>query len=104
MRHKKFLLIVALMCLVLGSSWSIVHALENGDLWMKDNDADTGTEPSTGSIYFSPDISVQNVRYASYSPLPYDPMVTVNFPQPSQNPIYGQANYVYVRVRYRSNC
>lgn len=54
------------------------------DVWMKDNAADTGHEPSTGTIYWSPDIKVCNgpIECATH-----------------QNPIGGTTNYVFVTLR-----
>lgn len=54
------------------------------DVWMKDNDADTGHEPSTGTIYWSPDIKVCNgpIECATH-----------------QNPIGGTTNWVFVTLR-----
>ncbi len=54
------------------------------DVYMRDNVGDVGNEPSTGSIYFSPDIRV---------------CATPVFCAVSQNPAVGVDNYVFVTLR-----
>ncbi|MDX8035380.1 hypothetical protein SK803_34665 [Lentzea sp. BCCO 10_0856] len=54
------------------------------DVYMRDNVSDIGNEPSTGSIYFSPDIKVCS------TPVPC---------AVSQNPVVGVNNYVFVTLR-----
>lgn len=55
------------------------------DVYMKDTAADFGTEPSTGTIYWSPDIKVCNNPSGCAS---------------SGNPVYGSPNnYVFVTLR-----
>lgn len=54
------------------------------DVYVRDNASDIGNEPSTGSIYFSPDIKV------CWTPTPC---------AVSQNPIAGATNYVFVTLR-----
>lgn len=54
------------------------------DVFMRDNVSDTGAEPSTGSIYHSPDIKV------CATPVPC---------AVSQNPVVGVNNYVFVDLR-----
>lgn len=58
------------------------------DLYIRDNNADTGMEPSLGTLYLSPDIWVS---------LTNDPATSV------PNPEYGQTNYVFVRTRNRGS-
>lgn len=58
------------------------------DLYIRDNNADTGMEPSLGTLYLSPDIWVS---------LTNDPATSV------PNPEYGQTNYVFVRVHNRGS-
>ncbi|ANZ41138.1 hypothetical protein BBK82_39320 [Lentzea guizhouensis] len=54
------------------------------DVYVRDNLADVGNEPSTGSIYHSPDIRV------CHTPVPC---------AVSQQPIVGATNYVFVNLR-----
>lgn len=54
------------------------------DLYVKDNDADTGGASSSGVFWLSPDLWVRNIQDGG----------TTN-----QNTIRGQDNYIYVRVR-----
>lgn len=54
------------------------------DVFVRDNVSDVGNEPSTGSIYYSPDIKV------CHTPVPC---------AVSQNPIVGVNNYVFVNLR-----
>jgi hypothetical protein len=54
------------------------------DVYMRDNAGDVGNEPSTGSIYFSPDIKVCST-----------PVLCAV----SQNPVVGVNNYVFVTLR-----
>ncbi|MEV6237662.1 hypothetical protein [Lentzea sp. NPDC051838] len=54
------------------------------DVYVRDNAGDVGNEPSTGSIYFSPDIKV------CWTPVPC---------AVSQNPRVGLTNYVFVTLR-----
>ncbi|MFC3897893.1 hypothetical protein ACFOWZ_41055 [Lentzea rhizosphaerae] len=54
------------------------------DVYMRDNFGDVGNEPSTGSIYTSPDIKV------CWTPVPC---------AVSQNPRAGLTNYVFVTLR-----
>ena len=58
------------------------------DVYMRDNVSDVGNEPSSGSIYFSPDIKV------CWTPTPC---------AVSQNPIAGATNYVFVTLRRKPN-
>ncbi len=60
------------------------HDLLPVDVFSKDNPSDTGDVPSTGAYWTSPDIWVRNSK---------DGMTA------HQNPIFGQVNYLYVRVR-----
>jgi len=74
---------------LLGSQGAIPPpASATADLWMKDTDADVGDEPNNNSTHFyiSDDIWVRNSN---------DGLTN----QESQNPIGGQTNFVYVRVR-----
>ncbi|MEU0880860.1 hypothetical protein ABZ345_19830 [Lentzea sp. NPDC005914] len=57
------------------------------DVYMRDNVTDVGNEPSTGSIYFSPDIKV------CWTPVPC---------AVSQNPRVGLNNYVFVTLRRKA--
>ncbi|MGB9176245.1 MAG: S8 family serine peptidase [Methanoregula sp.] len=57
------------------------------DLYIRDNAADTGIPPSTGTMYLSPDI------WVSLTNDPAEP--------PAPNPEYGQTNFVFVKVRNR---
>ncbi|MET9224331.1 hypothetical protein [Lentzea sp. NPDC003310] len=62
-----------------------VHATAyQRDVFVRDNVSDVGTEPSTGSIYYSPDIKVCS------TPVPC---------AVSQNPVVGVNNYVFVTLR-----
>lgn len=54
------------------------------DVYVRDNVSDVGSEPSSGSIYHSPDIKV------CWTPVPC---------AVSQNPIAGATNYVFVTLR-----
>ncbi len=54
------------------------------DVFVRDNVTDVGNEPSTGSIYYSPDIRV------CHTPV---------FCAVSQNPVVGVNNYVFVTLR-----
>lgn len=56
------------------------------DLYVKDNNADTGTGPSTGVFWLSPDLWVRNTQ---------DGQTT------NQDTIRGQDNFIYVQVRNR---
>ncbi len=74
---------------LLGSQGAIPPPTSStADLWMKDSDPDVGDEPNNNStlLYLSDDIWVRNAN---------DGLIN----QESQNPIGGQTNYVYVRVR-----
>ena len=54
------------------------------DVWTRDNSGDVGNEPySTGSIWHSPDIKICTTQNCATS----------------QNPEFGQTNYVYVTLR-----
>jgi hypothetical protein len=57
------------------------------DLYIKDNLADDGIPPSSGTLYLSPDVWVS---------LTNDPASA-----PAANPEHGQTNYVFVRVHNR---
>jgi hypothetical protein len=57
------------------------------DIWMRDNPSDTGTVPSSGSMWLGPDL------WNRYAP---DGMTT------HQNPEYGQVNYLYANIRNAS--
>ncbi|KOV83167.1 hypothetical protein [Nocardia sp. NRRL S-836] len=57
------------------------------DVYVRDNASDVGNEPSTGSIYYSPDIKV------CHTPV----LCAV-----SQNPIAGATNYVFVTLRRKA--
>ncbi|MET8763871.1 hypothetical protein [Lentzea sp. NPDC004782] len=57
------------------------------DVYTRDNVADVGNEPSSGSIYFSPDIRV------CHTPV---------FCASSQNPVVGADNYVFVTLRRKA--
>jgi hypothetical protein len=58
----------------------------HADVYLRDNAADTGAGPSTGTFWVSPDVWVRNA----------DDNGTDH-----QCPIRGQANWIYVRVRNR---
>lgn len=58
------------------------------DVWLRDNLTDIGTTPSSGSLWFSPD--VWNRASADNG-------------TEHQNPIYGQDNALYVELRNRSS-
>jgi hypothetical protein len=58
------------------------------DVYVRDNAGDVGNEPSSGSIYFSPDIKV------CWTPVPC---------AVSHNPIVGATNYVFVTLRRKPN-
>ncbi|MEU7476841.1 hypothetical protein AB0A63_12725 [Lentzea sp. NPDC042327] len=58
------------------------------DVYIRDNGSDIGNEPSSGSIYHSPDIRV------CYTPTPC---------ATSQQPIVGATNYVFVNLRRKPN-
>ena len=68
----------------------VVSGLPSSDLWMQDNADDTGVEPNptANPMWISDDIWVRNA-----------PDGLAN--QDHQNPLGGQPNYVYVRVRNR---
>lgn len=57
------------------------------DVWLRDNDSDTGTEPSSGALWLGPDL--WNRPSADGS--------TVH-----ENPEHGQTNYLYANIRNRS--
>lgn len=57
------------------------------DVYMRDNFGDVGSEPSTGSIYTSPDIKV------CWTPVPC---------AVSKNPKVGVTNYVFVTLRRKA--
>jgi hypothetical protein len=57
------------------------------DVYVRDNAADVGNEPSAGSIYHSPDIRVCH---------------TAVYCAVSQNPIVGMTNYVFVTLRRKA--
>lgn len=59
------------------------------DIWVKDNPADDGAVPSTGSMYLGPDIWNRNAA---------DGLTN----DAQQNPEFGQTNYLYARVRNSS--
>lgn len=59
-----------------------VHSPAN--VWIRDNEADSGAEPSTGTTYWSPDIKV---------------CLTVIECPTSQNPAVGVTNQVFVTLR-----
>lgn len=65
------------------------------DIYVRDNMADTGAVPSMGTWWESPDIWV---RRDSGSPVPALPWTD---PPPHQNPLRGQDNAVFCRVRNR---
>jgi hypothetical protein len=56
------------------------------DLYVKDNAADTGTGPSSGTFWLSPDLWVRNADDDGTD---------------HQCPIRGQTNWIYIRVRNR---
>lgn len=58
-----------------------------GDVWMRDNASDTGTVPSAGTMWLSPDL------WNRYMP----DGGTTHF-----NPEYGQVNYLYANIRNMS--
>ncbi len=75
------------------------HAVGIGpDLFVRDNVADAGTEPYTGSyLYASPDI----INRKSLEPNPTVAFADLTVDSYWQNVEFGQNNYVYVRVQNR---
>lgn len=67
----------------------VTAGLEFTDLYIRDNTADDGVEPSRGTVCQSPDI---------WTCLNNDPTEP-----PAANPEFGQTNYVFVRVRNRGS-
>jgi len=66
-----------------------INVADRVDIWVSDPSPDDGSEPGKASnIYFSPSVWVRN---------------TDDGKEGYQNPIYGQDNYVYVRVQNRGN-
>jgi len=57
------------------------------DLWLRDNDSDTGTVPASGRFWDSPDLWVRNADDGGLT---------------HQNPESGQDNWLYARVRNRA--
>jgi hypothetical protein len=60
------------------------HDLLPVDVFSKDNPGDTGNVPSAGACWISPDMWVRNIQDGG---------------NVHQNPIFDQANYIYVKVR-----
>ncbi|HEU4913777.1 MAG TPA: M4 family metallopeptidase [Candidatus Saccharimonadales bacterium] len=70
------------------------------DVYVRDNLADTGTEPYTGSyLWASPDIINRNYP----SPNPGADFADMNRDNYWQNVYYGQDNYIYVRLQNRGS-
>src|SRR5205823_120748 len=57
------------------------------DVWVRDNDTDVGTTPSTGMMYLGPDL---------WNRLSADGLTS------HENPEFGQDNFLYLNVRNRS--
>src|ERR1700742_339073 len=93
------LLSVTVACLAVGAP-----ALAAPDLFMQDTPIDTGVEPdTTGIMWASPDIHVQQDPIPGYSPQPFT--TTPPWWPPSGAPeaefrptAYGRPNYIYVQV------
>ena len=69
-------------------SGSPCTATPAADVWMRDNDADTGVEPSVGGIlWISPDVWNRNSEDGAAI---------------HQNPEFGEDNFLYANVRNRS--
>jgi hypothetical protein len=71
-----------------GTGVTTLNGIGAVDLLIKDNSTDVGIEPNpfSGVMYCSPDIWVRNQPYGRIN-------------QTHQNPIGGQTNYVYVRIK-----
>ena len=74
----------ALVCEALPPQLSVCLSTPGADVRMKDNAADTGAVPTSGKVYRCPDYWNRNAPDG----------VDVH-----QNPIFGQDNYLYVRIR-----
>lgn len=66
--------------------------VQRADIVIRDNLTDTGAVPSTGLHAWSPDLWVRQID----DPIP---VLTYDSNPPHQNPVRGQDNYVYMRVK-----
>ncbi len=76
-----------------GDAWDKSDPADLNEIYIKDNWADTGTEPSSGNPWESPDIFV---RYKD-EPVSNFPNAALDYHE--GNPIVNSKNFLYARVR-----
>jgi hypothetical protein len=78
-------------------AWDKSDTTDLNDIYVKDNWADNGTEPSSGNPWHSPDIFVR------YNDEPVSNFSNANVDYHQGNPIAYKKNFLYARIRNRGH-